>query len=205
MRLSGRFHSRIAVVLAIVGLLMVAMPVHGATKFGADLSGLPFPDNAYPGQWCDHVVDGGSDTYNCTWIMAQAYHNNGATGAQAPKNGFINKIKLIGGQSTPFTLFIATYNQSTHKGTVVRKGPKITPATDPCTIDCAIQKFNINPPLQISTGQYLAVKATKLSILQCSQGSVHVSVYKPPLPLGGAATNESGHTGCYLLLQAVYQ
>src|SRR5512132_391887 len=50
----------------LAAFFLVAQPVSAAGGFGAKLSGGPwFPSNAYPGTWCDHEIDGGSDTYRC--------------------------------------------------------------------------------------------------------------------------------------------
>ena len=72
---SSRRVRGIAVVLVALGMLfMAAQPVGAATlKFGSKLSGGPwFPSNAYPGTYCDHEIDGGSDTYACTWILLRS-------------------------------------------------------------------------------------------------------------------------------------
>jgi hypothetical protein len=189
-----------AAMVAVTSVPSMASPV----RFGAKLNTSEFPDNAYPGSSCDHVISGGSGTSNCTWIEDQALNNNGFSGAKAPKDGKINKIRLISGHGGSFQLFIGRYNSGTHKGKVVRTGPTITYATDPCSPDCAIQVFTIKP-LTVKKGDVLAIKTKSTSILQCNQGSDHISLYKPPLAVGGPLTHATDTDGCYLLLEAQYQ
>ena len=174
--------------------------------FGADLTGSIFPNNAYSGSYCDHVMTGGSGTFKCTWIEANAFHTSGSgvAGAQAPKDGKINKIKLIAGMGGSFTLQIAHFNQSTHKGSVVTTGPKITYATDACSPDCSIQTFSISP-IQVHKGDYLAIKTAKTSTLDCFSGSLHTALFAPPLVAGNPSVTETGDDGCYMLIQAVYK
>ena len=198
----------VAVIMATMLLTLLAgQPVQASpAHFGADLSGNIFPNNAYSGSTCDHVLNGGSGTYKCTWIEANAFHTSGSgvPGAQAPKDGKINKIKLIAGKSGSFKLQIAHFNQSTHKGKVVTTGPTITYATDPCSSSCSIQTFTIDP-IQVHKGDYLAIKTVTTSTLECSQGSLHTSLYTPPLVAGNPSVTETGHDGCYMLIQAVYK
>lgn len=205
-------HSRsvrgLAVLLSVLWLtLLVGQPVEAApAHFGANLTGNIFVNNAYPGQTCDHLLTGGSGTSKCTWIEANAFHTSGSgvPGAKAPKDGKINKIKLIAGKGGSFTLQIAHFNQSTHKGSVVTTGPKITYATDPCPVHCSVQTFTI-PPIQVHKGDYLAIKTSKASLLNCFSGSLHIALFKPPLVAGNPSVTETGDDGCYMLLQAVYK
>ena len=201
------FHSRsvrgLAVVLSALWLALLAgQPVEASpAHFGADLSGSIFTNNAYPGSTCDHLLTGGSGTSSCTWILVLP---DKGTQPTAPKDGKINKIKLIAGKGGSFTLQIAHFDQSTHKGQVVTTGPKITYATDPCTSSCSVQTFTISP-IQVHTGDYLAIKTSKASLLDCFTGSLHTALFKPPLVAGGSNVAETGDDGCYMLLQAVYK
>ena len=198
----------LVVVMSVLLLTLLAgQPVQASpAHFGANLSGSIFVNNAYPGSTCDHLLTGGSGTAKCTWIEANAYNTGGSgvPGAQAPKDGKINKIKLIAGKGGSFTLQIAHFNQSTHKGEVVTQGPKITYATDPCPSSCSVQTFTISP-IQVHKGDYLAIKTSKASFLNCFTGSLHIALYKPPLVAGAAQLTETGDDGCYMLLQAVYK
>jgi len=190
-----------AAMLAAGSVPAMASPV----RFGAKLSNNLFPDNAYPGSSCDHVLTGGTGNSKCTWIEDFAYDpNNGSASAKAPKNGKISKIRLIAGHSGSFQLVIARYQPNTQKGKVVRAGPTINYATDPCSPHCTIQVFSIKP-LTVNKGDYLAINTRSTSTLRCDSGGDRISLYKPPLPVGGALTHATDTDGCYLLLQAQYQ
>jgi len=194
--------------LMIGGTMLLAGQVTaaaGPVRFGANLNSTMFPDNAYSGRTCDNVISGGSGTYGCTWIEAQA--KNTATplaSARAPKDGFINKIRVIGGQAGSFRLFLARYKPATHQGKVVKAGPTINYATDPCNPDCHVQVISI-APLQVHKGDTLSIKTAKTSIISCNSGGDAISLYKPPLAVGGAFTTATDTDGCFLLLQAQYQ
>jgi hypothetical protein len=51
----------------------------------------------------------------------------------------------------------------------------------------------------------LAIKTSKTSTLRCDSGGDRISLYKPPLAVGGALTTATDTDGCYLMLQAQYQ
>jgi len=177
----------------------------GPVRFGANLNTTMFPDNSYQGTTCDHVISGGSGTYSCTWVENQA--KNSATplaSARAPKDGFINKVRLIAGKGGSFKLFLARYKTSTNEGKVVKAGPTITYSTDPCSPDCHIQTISISP-LQVHKGDVLAIKTAKTSILSCNSGGNAIAVFKPALAVGGPLTPATDTDGCFMLLQAQYQ
>jgi hypothetical protein len=191
-------------------LITAAAPVSAApvVRFGAVLNTTEFPDGAYQGRTCDNVLTGHNpgDPYACTWIEDQAmnFNGNGFVGARAPKDGHINKIRLIAGHSGAFKLFLARYKPATQEGKVVRAGPTISYATDACNPNCHIQSFNI-APLLVHKGDVLAIRTNKTSIIQCNSGSDHTSFYKPPLAVGGPFTAADDTDGCYMMLQAQYQ
>jgi hypothetical protein len=194
--------SSLAAVLALAALLIIAVaPVSAATtKFGAKVAPGYFPSNAYPGTLCDHELDGGSDIYPCTWILNQAF--NGGT-VTAPKNGYINKLRTINGQGGAFKFVIAQRNGA-GQFKVLRMSAKINYATDPCNPDCVVHKYNI-APMQVSTGNYIGIQATKTSMLRCDSGGPKILLFRPPLPTNGPYTAPTDDSGCWLLLQAVYQ
>jgi hypothetical protein len=195
----------ISVVLAALGMIfMAAQPVGASsTHFGAVLSTTTQPSNSPTN--CDHQLNGNDGTDKCTWIEANAYNSGGSgvPGAQAPKNGTINKIKLISCHSGSFTLFIAHFNQTTHVGSVVTKGPKISYTGQCGNTTYTIQKYTISP-ITVHTGDYLAISAVSVGFVRCDSGGLRTALYKPPLAVGGGSATETDDSGCYLLLQAVY-
>ena len=200
---SSRRVRGIAVVLVALGMLfMAAQPVGAATaKVGSKLTNGLFPSNAYPGQLCDHEIDGGSDSYACTWILNQAYGTGGT--ATAPQNGTINKLKIIGGQGGSFKFVIAQKSGSSFK--VLSRSANITYPTDPCNNNggCTIRKISIAPQA-IKTGNYIGIQATKVSFLRCDSGGARINLFTPVLNPGGGFVNPTDTSGCFMLLQAVY-
>jgi hypothetical protein len=193
----------IAVVLAALGMLAIAaQPVGAATpKFGSKLSNGLFPSNAYPGRYCDQVIDGGTDSYPCTWILNQAYGGGTAT---APSNGTINKIKVIGGAASSFRLVLAQKNAA-GQFRVVSRSANINVPTDDCENNggCTIRKISISP-MAVKTGYYVGIQATKASIFRCDSGGSRIYVFTPPLNPGGPYMTPTDSDGCFMLLQVVY-
>ena len=199
---TGRRIRGLAAILATASVFFIAVqPVAAAnTTFGTKLdASTEFPDNAYPGTYCDHLLTGGSGTSSCTWILVLP---DKGTQPTAPKDGKINKIKLIAGKGGSFTLYIAQKSGSKFK--VVTKGPKITYATDACSPDCHIQSFSISP-ITVHKGDYLAVKTAKASFVRCNSGSQATALFKPPLATGGGFATPTDYDGCRMMLQAVYK
>ena len=195
--------SRLAAVVAAAAMLVLAFQtVDAATvKFGAKLAAGQFPDNAYQGTLCDHEISGGSGTYACTWILTQAY--NGGT-VTAPKNGTINKVKIVNGKSGSFRFVIARKNAS-GQFKVLRRSASISYATDNCPepFNCSVHTYSI-AGLAISTGDYIGIQAAKTSMLNCNSGGSRTALFTPTLAAGGAYTTPTDYSGCFLLLQAVY-
>jgi len=195
--------SRLAAMVAAAAMLVLAFQTVDATtvKFGAKLAAGQFPDNAYPGTLCDHEISGGSGTYACTWILNQAF--NGGT-ATAPKNGYINKVRIVNGAAGSFKLVIARKNSS-GQFKVLRKSTTVYYSKDNCPepYNCSVHAYSISS-LQISTGDYIGIQAAKTSMLNCNSGGSRTALFTPTLAAGGSYTTPTDYSGCFLLLQAVY-
>lgn len=193
--------TRFAIVLAaFAAFVIAAQPAFAATaKFGAKLSNGVFPSNAYPGTYCDHELYGGNNTYACTWIMLTAFNGGSPT---APKDGTINKVKIINGQGGSFKIVVARKSQTT-QFKVVGRSTKISYATDKCEPDCTVHKYSF-PGLKVKAGDYIGIQAAKTSTLRCDSGGNKIALFTPKLPVGGSYTTPSGYSGCYLLIQVVY-
>jgi hypothetical protein len=202
MPVSRAGRSRLAAVLALAAMFVIAVsPVSAANaKVGAKLSPGIFPSNAYPGTLCDHELDGGSDVYQCTWILNQAFGGGTVT---APRNGFINKIKVINGQGGALKFVIAQKSGTQFR--VLRMSAKINYSTDQCNPDCSVHTYTISPAMQISTGNYIGIQATKTSTLRCDSGGPKILLFRPPLGVNGPLTSPTDDSGCWLLLTAVYR
>lgn len=203
MKLFKGGRGRLGVMLAMSAMLLVAaQPVDAATvKFGAKLTNGVFPSNTYPGTYCDHEIDGGSSTYACTWILLTPF-NNTTPGATAPKNGTVNKVRIINGQGGSFKFVIAQKNAS-GKFKVLRSTAKVNYATDQCDPDCVVHTYSF-PGLSVATGNYIGIQTAKTSTLRCDSGGNKTALFTPTLPVGGGFTTPTDYSGCFHLVQAVY-
>jgi hypothetical protein len=201
MKLFKGGRGRLGAILAMsVMMLIAAQPAFAATaKFGAKLGTGTFPSNAYPGTLCDHEIDGGSGTYACTWILLTAF--NGGT-VTAPKNGTINKVKIVNGNGGSFKVVVARKNGS-GQFKVVGRSAKVSYPTDQCPFDCTTHTFSVTP-LSVQTGDYIGIQTAKTSMLRCDSGGNKIALFTPVLAPGGAYTSPTDYSGCYLLLEAVY-
>jgi hypothetical protein len=193
---------RLGAVLAMsVMMLIAAQPAFAATaKFGAKLGSGTFTDNAYSGTYCDHEIDGGSDTYACTWILLNSFGGGSVT---APKNGKVNKVKFVAGHGGSFKLVIARKNAS-GQFKVTAASAKITYGTDNCLVDCVTRTVSLGSSLNVSTGDYVGIQTNKTSMLKCNSGGNKIALLKPPAPVGGSYVTPTDYSGCFLLVTAVY-
>ena len=194
-----RLGRRLILVLALgVAAAFMAAPASGfaATTFGAKLNKTIQPSNSQPAQPCTMPAK------SCTRIEMDAYNNAGHE--RAPKDGVINKVKLIAGGPGHFKPQIAEAKPGKDKGRVVRNGPRIDyhgsglngPNYD-------VESFPVHVP--VNKGQYLAISAKKTSMLRCSSGGPNQFLFTPALSPGGPFQTLSYTDGCWLLLEAVYQ
>jgi len=188
---------RLGVMLAMSALvLFAAQPTFAATaKFGAKLAAGIDPSNSPV--TCDHELNGGNGTYACTWIMTSAYGGGALT---APKTGTINKIKLIAWSTGNFKLFFAKKSGTQFK--VVTAGPKVY-YHDGCNPDCVVQTYNITPTT-VHLGEYIAIKTGTAGAVRCDSGSPNTQLFYPALAVGGAYTSPTDHSGCRMMITAVY-
>jgi hypothetical protein len=193
---------RLGAVLAMsVMMLIAAQPAFAATaKFGAKLGSGTFPSNSYPGTYCDHEIDGGSDTYACTWILLNSFGGGSVT---APKNGKISKVKFVAGAAGSFKLVIARKNAS-GQFKVTAASAKINYGTDNCLVNCVTRTVTLSSQLNVSTGDYVGVQGAKIGTLRCDSGGNKIALLKPPAPVGGSYVTPTDYSGCFLLVTAVY-
>jgi len=195
-----RLGRRLILVLALgVVAAFMAAPASGfaATTFGAKLNKNIQPSNSLPAQSCVFQMP-----QSCTRIEMDAYNDPGHE--RAPKDGVINKVKLIAGGPGHFKLQIAEAKPGKDKGRVVRNGPRIDyhgsglngPNYD-------VESVPVHVPVE--KGQYLAISAKKTSMLRCSSGGPNQFLFTPALSPGDPFKTLSYTDGCWLLLEAVYQ
>jgi hypothetical protein len=172
-------------------------------SFGAKLSTQSQPSNAFDGQPCE------PKTVKCTRVMTQAYRRTDPeTQQRAPKNGTIGTIEIVAGVPGTFTLQIVKAKIGSQKAKLIRNGPTIhykgqgTGSQDngpPYTIE----SFKVNVPVE--KGDYLAVRATKISFEYCSGGGGAQFTYEPPLTKSEGYRHTNHTDGCLMLLEAIYK
>jgi len=203
-----RLGRRMLVVMALGAAALMAIPATGfaAAKFGANLhtsSGtVTQPANSSPAHYCDPIPGD-----PCTRV-AIAFGDTGAINGnvRAPKDGVIDKIKLVAGTVGHFRLQLAKVkdlNQGTGKAKVVEQGPKISHGSSVQGLGYKIQTIDVNVPVQ--KGEYLAMKSKRTSVLKCQSGSTEQLLFQPPLHLGDPFQPNESDDDCTMLLQAVYE
>ncbi len=121
---------------------------------------------------------------------------------KAPKDGTINKVRVVSYHSGSFRLYFAKAHPGSLEAKVVKQGPKISfsgDSTAPYTIE--VQNVNIT----VKKGWYIAVRASTFRTVSCTQGSVHQMEFQPPLVVGGAYQTEDDDNGCFMLVQLQYK
>jgi hypothetical protein len=195
-----RLGRRMILVLALGVAALMAVPTSGfaATSFGAKLNKTIQPSNSLPAHKCDN-----GPAQQCTRVSMDAYNNAGHE--QAPKDGTIDKVKLIAGGPGHFRLQIAKAKPGPQTAKIVRQGPRIDyDGQDPAWNEpYEVETFNVNVP--VHKGEYLAIKAKRTSMLRCSSGGPNQLLFQPALSVGGPFQPATHTDGCWLLLQAVYQ
>jgi hypothetical protein len=178
------------------------VPAKKPVSFGAKLTRQSQPANAFGGQPCE------PKTVQCTRVMTEAYRRaDPETDQVAPKNGTIGTIMLVGGRPGKFRLQIVKIKPGTHKAKVVRNGPVIT-YNGQGTGDqdngppYTVESFPVKVPVE--KGDYLAVRAKKISFEYCSGGGGSQITFEPPLVVGAPYRTTNKTDGCLLLLEAVY-
>jgi hypothetical protein len=197
----------LAAVTAIAGLLAVPVAGQAKTKFGADLTNNDGSvEQPTTEKNCQQDANPLDSTKKCDRI-AVSYGSAINDNFKAPKNGTIDKLKLVALHKGSFKFELGdvkNLNGDTGKGKITDHGDKIAYKSSIDGPDYKIQTFNVNQP--VKKGDYLAIKSRKTSMLQCNSGSTRQLLFQPTLPVGGPFESNDGHRStCTLLLQAVYE
>lgn len=184
--------------LAIGGLRSASLtsvePAAGG-YFGADLDSNAFPSNAFSGWPCPD-----SDA-SCTQVMNWAY---GGGIVEAPKNGYVDKIRLIAGEPGSVRLFFVKVKPGTKQAKAVKKGPILNYSGQPDDdVPMTIQTFDI-PDIYVKAGWRLAIKGKNPSLMRCDAGNGSY-VYQPGLVVGAAFRNATETDSCSILIKAIYR
>ena len=140
--------------------------------------------------------------------MNVAFAANGTTQLplRAPRDGVIDKIKLLSATDGSFRLLLARTRSNPTRSKVVRQGPTIQYDGNGgagCAPNCVIETFNVN--LTVRKGDILAFRASEAGLLRCDSGGAKILMYQPPLPVGGSFQQPDATDGCSVLLRAIYE
>jgi hypothetical protein len=188
----------------IVSVLMTALPAIPAgaatVRFGAKLTRDTQPT---PAERCDDHA-GIPTNKACTWVVKVAYQN--VSGTRAPKNGTINRVRLISCVAGTFTVQVARKQSGTQRFKVVKSPKTITYAKD-SRAECGgengddyrIQSFSVN--FTVQKGDYIAVKAKRVGFMRNSS-SGDTYLFEPPL---GSSFRSRDTTTGNMLIQYQYR
>ncbi len=198
---------RLWLALALGAAAVMVVPASSfAAKFGSDLKNndgsVTQPANSSPAHYCDPIPGD-----PCTRV-AVAFGDTGTApgGVSAPRDGVIEKIKLVAGAPGHFRLQLARVKDlalgpGEGQAKVVEQGPRIDYGSSVNGLDYEIQKFHVHVP--VHEGEYLAIKSKRTGTLKCTSGSTEQLLFQPPLQLGGPFESNDDDDDCTMLLQAV--
>ena len=197
--LTGGRGSLIALVVLAAALVAIAVGAGAAnaasTWIGSDLDSTVQPSNASQAHDCDANPGG-----YCSWVMGEAYGNPG--GEASTKDGYLKKIKLIGGEAGSFKLQVVKTTSDGHTK-LVRNGPKIhydgQQQYNWDNDDYNVEKYKTH--LKIKHGERLAIKAKSTSTLRCSSGGSNILQYSPVLKKHDGYRIYEETEGCYMLIE----
>jgi hypothetical protein len=204
----GRHTAGLLTVLATVVLLVAqASPVGASTptRWGSKLTTSVQPQNF--NRYCD---DDGAPHPTCSWMFRHVFDRT--NGQKAPKNGYVDKVRVISCVPGSFYLQFGRIRQTpNHPGEYqakVRKtSSKVNFSGDPdgCDNDTySINTINI-PDVYVYQGEYFGVKTKSPLALRCNSGSPNVLEFDPPLANGGSYTDADDTNGCDPLIELQYR
>jgi hypothetical protein len=136
--------------------------------------------------------------------MKVAYQN--VPGTRAPKNGTIDRVRLISCTAGSFTVQVARKQSGTQRFKVVKSPKTISYARD-TRAECGgedgddyrIQSFSVN--FTVKKGDYIAVKARRVGFMN-SSSSGDTYLFEPPL---GSSYRSRDTTTGNMLIQYQYR
>jgi hypothetical protein len=172
-------------------------------SFGAHVTKHTQPSNAFSPQPCQ------PQPVACSRVMTEARNRpNPDTDEIAPKTGTIGHLKIVAGSPGKFRLQIVKVKPNAQKAKLVRNGPVIhyngqNPTGQDNGPPYTVESFKVKVP--VKKGEYLAVKATKISFEYCSGGSNGQITFEPPLAKSSHFRHTNDRDDCLMLLEAVYK
>jgi hypothetical protein len=196
-----------AILTALLLVVQVA-PVGAATptRWGSKLTTSVQPQNA--NRSCDS--DDAAPNPDCSWMFRHVYGREG--GHKAPKNGYIDKVRVIACSAGSFKLQFGKIRKkpgstSKYQAKVRTTTSKISFKGDPD--GCDDQTYTINtidiPDVYVKKGESFGVRTKLPKALRCNSGSPNVLEFVPPLPNGGSYRNPTDTNGCDPLIELQYR
>jgi hypothetical protein len=185
--------------LCAAGVALLSAQASGATRFGSVVTPQTDPANAGAGRFCRET----NKSKMCSWVMTLA-RNAPVSRVRAPKDGIVDKIRLVACAPGTFVLQVARANTTTDQASASRSGPVINYRGDPNRCNNpphVVEVFPVN--VEVKRGDRLSVVATRVGFLYCAgdQGSL---LFDPPLADGAAARTAFDDGDCIMLLEAEY-
>jgi len=191
--------TKLAYVLGMAAASLLTAEASAATRFGSLLTPQTQPSNAGNGVLCDNTKRG----VMCSWVMTIA-RNRPGNGHRAPKDGIIDRVRLIACAPGSFVLQIARADEANDTAQAIRSGPLINYEGDPrrCRgTRYRIETFNVDVP--VKRGDYLSVAGAKVGFVYCA-GDNGSLLFNPPLADGAAPRTANDDGDCIMLLEAQY-
>ena len=192
--------------------VLLALPAIGQarTKFGSDLRNndgtVTQPTDQRNCQQDANALDA---SQSCDRVAVQFLDTGAAANhIKAPKDGVINKLKLVALHKGAFRFELARvknfHGGDNGKAKIVDRGERINYDSSAHGQSYTIQSFKVHD--HVKKGDYLSIKSRRTSLLKCNSGSTEQLLFQPVLPVGGSFVNNNGHrSNCTLLLEALYR
>lgn len=200
-----RVYSVFAAVLLLAGQAVV-VEAGTPVRWGSKLTTSVQPQNF--NRSCDDSP--ASPNPVCTWMFRHVYNRSG--GQKAPKNGYIDKVRIIACSAGSFYLQFGKVrahpsSPGDYQAKVRKTSNKIEFDGDSYGCDDGhyrVETININD-VYVYKNEYFGVRAKSPKALRCNSGSPNVLEFVPPLVAGGSYQNPDDDNGCDPLIELQYR
>jgi len=198
----------VGVLAAMVLMLAQATMVDASThvRWGSKLDSSVQPQNF--NRSCDNSA--ASPNPNCTWMFRHVFNRPG--GQKAPKDGYIDKVRVISCDPGSFYLQFGKIRHKPNHPDLYQAKVRATSAKVSFAGDadgCSDSHYDVRtidiPDIHVNQGEYFGVRAKMALALRCNSGSTHVLEFVPPLANGSSYTNPDDTNGCDPLIELQYR
>jgi len=205
-RRSVRIIGVLAAMVLIIGQATM-VDASNPVRWGSKLTSTVQPQNY--DRSCDPDINAPNPLF--TWMFRHVYHRTG--GETAPKDGYIDKVRLIACSPGSFYLqFGKVREDPSHPGEYQAKirttSSKVSflGDSDGCGVSghYDVETIDIHD-IKVYKGEYFGIKAKYPKALRCNSGSPNVLEFVPPLANGSSYTDPNDTNGCDPLIELQYQ